>query len=100
MSAKSLEDLLNLNKNGDLGSIVQHAQEMSSLTSALAGAVGPEEGASIAAANVREDGELVVLARSSAWASRLRFSADALLDAARARGYKADRCTVRVARPD
>jgi predicted nucleic acid-binding Zn ribbon protein len=50
------------------------------------------------AANVRDDGELVVLCRSSAWASRLRFAADDLLSAARATGAEVTRCSVRVAR--
>jgi hypothetical protein len=98
MTAKSLDNLLNPSKDGDLASIVRRAQDMGELASALVRALSPEEGASILAANVREDGELVVLCRSSAWASRLRFSADALLEAARARGAAVSRCTVRVAR--
>jgi len=98
MTAKSLDKLLNPSKDGDLASIVRRAQDMGELVSALVHALSPEEGASILAANVREDGELVVLCRSSAWASRLRFSADALLEAARARGASVSRCTVRVAR--
>ena len=100
MAAKSLENLLNPSKDGDLANIVQRARDMGELASALARAVPPDEGASILAANVREDGELVVLCRSSAWASRLRFAADALLEAARAHGAKASRCSVRVARSD
>ena len=100
MTAKSLENLLNPSKNGDLGALVRRAKDMSSLAAALAGAIGPDEGASIAAANVREDGELVVLVRSPAWASRLRYLADTLLATARAQGHSADRCTIRVARPD
>lgn len=100
MTVKRLENLLNSNKDGDLGAIVQHAQEMVALASALARAAGPEDGASIVAANVREDGELVVVVRSPAWASRLRFATDALLDAARAHGAAVEHCTIRVARPD
>lgn len=100
MVAKSLENLLNPSKDGDLASIVRRAQDMSELAGALAAAVSTEEGASILAANVRADGELVVLCRSSAWASRLRFSADALIEAARARGAEVSRCSVRVARAD
>ncbi|NCF25173.1 MAG: DUF721 domain-containing protein [Gammaproteobacteria bacterium] len=73
---------------------------MGELASALARAVPPDEGASILAANVREDGELVVICRSPAWASRLRFTADVLLEAARAQGAEASRCSVRVARSD
>ena len=100
MAAKSLEKLLNPSKDGDLASVVRHARDMGELAGALAAAVSPEEGASILAANVRDDGELVVLCRSSAWASRLRFSADALIAAARTRGAKVSRCSVRVARAD
>jgi hypothetical protein len=100
MAAKSLENLLNPSKDGDLASIVRRAQDMGELASALARALPPEEGAAILAANVREDGELVVLCQSSAWASRLRFCADALLAAARAQGAEASRCSVRVSRSD
>lgn len=100
MAAKSLEKLLNPSKDGDLASIVRRARDMGELAGALAAAVPPEEGASILAANVRDDGELVVLCRSSAWASRLRFSADAMIAAARARGAEVSRCRVRVAHAD
>lgn len=98
MGAKSLENLLNPRKDGDLASLVRRAQDMGELASALARALPPEEGASILAANVRDDGELVVLCRSSAWASRLRFSSDALIDAAKAEGATVSRCSIRVAR--
>ena len=100
MAAKSLENLLNPSDNGDLGYIVRRARDMGALASALARAVAPDEGAAIIAANVRDDGELVVLCQSPAWASRLRFVADALLDAAKAHGRDATRCTVRVVRGD
>ena len=100
MTAKSLEKLLNPSEDGDLASIVRRAQDMGELASARVAAVSPEEGASILTANVRDDGELVVLCRSPAWASRLRFSADALVAAARARGADVSRCSVRVARAD
>ena len=100
MTAKSLGNFLNLNKNGNLESIAQRAREMGNLATALSRAIGPESGASIVAANVRPDGELVVLVRSPAWASRLRFDAETLLETARAEGMTADRCTIRVARPD
>lgn len=100
MPVKSLENLLNPSKDGDLANIVRRAQDMGDLTGALVRALPPEEGASILAANVRDDGELVVMCRSSAWASRLRFSADALLAAARGHGATVSRCSVRVARSD
>jgi hypothetical protein len=48
-------------------------------------------------ANVRENGELVLICSSSAWASRLRFESDALLRAAQESGVAASSCQVRVA---
>ena len=98
MTAKSLDNLLNPSKDGDLASIVRRAQDMGELASALVRVLPADEGAAIIAANVRDDGELVVLCRSPAWASRLRFSADALLEAAKSQGIDATRCSVRVAR--
>ena len=98
MAAKSLENLLNPSKDGDLANIVRRAQDMGRLATALVRALPADEGASILAANVRDDGELVILCRSSAWASRLRFEADALLAAARRHGADVSRCRVRVAR--
>ena len=46
------------------------------------------------------DRELVVICRSSAWASRLRFEEASLIDAARAHGASVDKVSVRVARVD
>ena len=100
MATKSLENLLNPSKDGDLANIVRRARDMGELATALAGAIPPEEGAAIVAANIRDDGELVVLCRSSAWASRLRFTADDLIAAARATGADVTHCKVRVARSD
>jgi hypothetical protein len=50
------------------------------------------------AANVRENGDLVVIAASSAWASRLRYETETLLKAAQTAGIDAATCRVRVSR--
>lgn len=100
MAAKSLENLLNPSKDGDLADIVRRARDMDELAATLARALSPEEGASIIAANVRDDGELVVLCRSPGWASRLRFASDDMLAAARSHGIDVTSCSVRVAHPD
>ena len=47
---------------------------------------------------MRESGELVVIAATSAWASRLRYESDALLEAARSTGVEAHSCRIRVSR--
>jgi hypothetical protein len=74
MASDELKNLLNPNAGGDLGDIV-----------------------AIVAANLRENGDLVVIAISSAWASRLRYETDALLAAARKSGVSAQSCRIRVA---
>ena len=98
MSVKSLENLLNPNDDGGLGDIVRHAREMGELVALLQSSIGADEARSVIAANIRDDGELVVLASSPAWAAKLRFEAEALMTAARQSGAEVTSCTVRVNR--
>ena len=98
MTAKSLENLLNPNNDGGLGKIIRHARDMGELVQMLQMSLSPDQAGSIVAANIRGDGELVVLAASSAWASRLRFETDTLIEAARKTGAKVESCSVRVSR--
>jgi len=98
MPIKRLENLLNINENGDLGDLVRHARNMGALLQVLQEALPDEYAASIAAANIRGDGQLIILAYSSAWASRLRFETDTLIEAARATGADDMSCKVRVIR--
>lgn len=98
MTAKQLKNLLNSFEDGDLRDIVGRARQMSDLARALAAALPADQAAGVVAANVREDGELVVIAASPAWASRLRYEAATLLEAARAAGVEADTCRIRVSR--
>ena len=98
MSIKSLENLLNPNDNGGLGDIVRHAREMGELVGALQRALPEEFAQHVLAANVRDDGELVVLTSSPAWAAKLRFEADALMCAARQSSAPVTACKVRVRR--
>jgi len=96
MATKQLGNLLNPSNDGDLGDIVRRAREMGELTGVLARALPEDQAQGIVAANVRENGELVVIAATSAWASRLRYEADSLLKAAKEAGFKANTCRVRV----
>jgi len=98
MSVKSLENLLNLNENGGLGDIIRHARDMGELVALLQASLAKEEAQSVVAANIRDDGELVVLASSPAWAAKLRFEAESLMIAARQTGAEVTACTVRVNR--
>ena len=96
MSTKQLGNLLNPRNNGDLGDLVRRAREMGELTGVLVRALPDEQAMGVVAANVREDGELVVIAATSAWASRLRYESETLLKAAQSAGIKAHTCRIRV----
>ena len=98
MPTKSLENLLNPNNDGGLGDIVRHARDMGELVQMLQMSLSPDHAVGIVAANIRDDGELVVLAASSAWASRLRFETDTLVEAAKKTGATVTSCSVRVSR--
>jgi hypothetical protein len=100
MSVKSLDNLLNLNNDGGLGELVRHAREMGELVDLLQMSLPADQAGSIVAANIRGDGQLVVLASSSAWASRLRFETEPLMAAARKSGNDVSSCVVRVGRAE
>ncbi len=96
MAKIELKNLLNPSDDGDLGKIVRRAREMGELTHVLSKALPAEYAGAIVAANLREDAALVVIAASSAWASRLRYETDTLLAAARASGLEPASCRIRV----
>lgn len=98
MAEKELRNLLSPCSGGDLGDVVRRAHELGELTGALSRALPEDYSGAIVAANVRENGELVVIAASSAWANRLRYETEALIRAAGAAGFDATACLVRVFR--
>ena len=98
MPIKRLENLLNSNDDGGLGDIIRHAQDMGELVQCLQRQLPEDTAANILAANIRDDGELIVLASSPAWAAKLRFEAAALMAAACQSGAKVSSCRVRVSR--
>ena len=96
MPTKRLDNLLNPSNGGDLGDVIRRAREMGELATALGKSLPAKLSAGIVAANLRENGELVVICASSAWASRLRFEADQIVTAAREAGVEVQSCTIRV----
>lgn len=96
MTITRIDYLLKTGAGDSLTEIVQRAQDMQALTAALRAALAPEAAERLVAANLRDDGELVLVCASSAWASRLRFEAEMLLAAARAAGFTADSLRVTV----
>ena len=96
MPTDELKNLLNSDACGELGDLVRRAREMGELTHIMSKALPDEYAGAIVAANLRDDGDLVVIAASSAWASRLRFETELLLSAARQAGLSPVACRVRV----
>ncbi|HNP63752.1 MAG TPA: DciA family protein [Woeseiaceae bacterium] len=96
MPSEKLTDLLNPCTGGDLAELIGRARQMGALVDILCKSLPESDRAAIVAANVREDGEMIVICASSAWASRLRYENDRLLKAARDAGVKASSCRVRV----
>ncbi len=99
MSIIRLEKLLQTGSGGALEVIVQRAKNMDNLTSAIRTVLPVEAQASLLAANLRENGELVLICSSSTWAARLRFESDQLIEAARIAGADVTRCKVKVSPP-
>ena len=96
MASDDLKNLLNSSAGGELGDIVRRARKMGELTHVLCNGLPDEYAGAIVAANLREDGDLMIIAASSAWASRLRYETDALLAAAREAGLSPSACRIRV----
>ena len=96
MTIIRLENLLKARAGSTLNKIIQRAQNMDELTTALRAELAADAGQNLLAANLREDGELVLVCASSAWASRLRFESDTLMEVARKTGRTVNSCKVTV----
>ena len=98
MTLKSLDKLLNSGGNEPLENLIQHAQKMDGLLATVRQALPEVDPREIVAANRREDADLIVVCRSPAWAARLRFESERILQAARLKGHDVSRCRIRVQR--
>ena len=96
MPSKKLKNLLNPSGNGDLANMVERAQAMGELTQRLQSVLSAELASSLVAANISAEKELIVIARSPAWAARLRFETDKLIAAAQEADSSVSGCSVRV----
>ena len=96
MKEKNLKNLINSKSSSELDKIIQTAADMQLLTTALKEVVTQEISEHLVAANVRDNGELVVICTSAAWASRLRFESKTLISTAQNSGFDASRIRVTV----
>jgi hypothetical protein len=98
MPVKKLDNLLASGTSGSLDKLVETARNMDVLTGAMKASLDADLASSVLAANLRDDGQLVIICASSAWASRLRFETDTLRAAAIKAGFDADSVRVSVSR--
>ena len=94
MTIIRLEYLLKSGAGGTLDKIIQRAQNIDELTTALRAALPEDAAQSLLAANLRENDELVLICATSAWASRLRFESDKLMAVTRETGLTISSCRV------
>ncbi len=96
MSFSRLDNLLQASSGNSLSKIISRAQAMEALTSKLRSKLSPDFAQHLVAANLRPDGELVIICESSTWASRIRYEADTLMTVARTEGRPVLKCTIKV----
>ena len=98
MSIIRLEKLLKSGSGSALEDMVQTAQYMDELTTLLRRELDPDLGDNLLAASLRENGELVLIASTSAWASKLRYEAEIVTEALRRSGTRVESCRVVVSK--
>jgi len=98
MSIISLENLLKSTHDEPLEQLVRRAGAMERLAASLRAGLDAGLAPHLAAANLRADGELVVVAESPGWAARLRFETDRLMEIAAKTGAKVSSCRIVVAK--
>ena len=94
-SPKSLSELI-FQPGTPLNDLARRADAAAELANALRSALAPALAAELRSATLRSDGTLVVTAASSAWAARLRYEGEGLLERCRATHPEAQRLEVRV----
>lgn len=98
MSIIRLEKLLKSGSGSALEDMVQTAQYMDELTTGLRRSLDPDLAENLLAASLRDNGELVLIASTSAWAAKLRFEAENIVESARRSGTNAATCRVVVSK--
>ena len=96
IKAKSLADLIGSADTG-FGQLADAARLRADLSDFLRNSMDPELAGGFVHCNIHDDGSLIVVATSSAWAARLRFSTQQLADLCKERGLEITSVKVRVA---
>jgi hypothetical protein len=96
MPVTRLQKLLQSGPGNSLGEVIARAQHMQKLTVVLQAALARDLADNLLGASLRDDGELVLICSTSAWASRLRFESEHLIAVAKKHGIEAKSCRVAV----
>ncbi len=92
---KSLSELI-FRPGSALNDLARQAEATVDLAAALRASLPPATAAALRSATLRDDGTLIVMVGSSAWAARLRFEGETLLACCRKRHPGVKRVEVRV----
>ena len=92
---KSLSELM-FRSGSAVNDLARRAEASMDLAATLRAGLSPDLADALHGASLHEDGTVVVMAASPAWAARLRFEADTLLARCRERHPRAARLRVRV----
>ena len=95
MSSQTLKHCLELDSN-NLESIIKRAKEMDNLKKMLRNVLDKEAAKHLISANIRRNGELVLLCNSSAWGSKIRFDQEKLLKTAQTKWKFLTSCRVKI----
>lgn len=95
--ARSLFDIIN-KRGSALGELARRAADMDRLGRTVAALLPASAGAHVLSASL-QDGVLVVITDSPAWAARVRFEGSNLLNGVRAAGAEAQKLVVKVRAP-
>jgi hypothetical protein len=82
--------------SNNLESIIQRAKEMDNLKKMLRNVLNKEAAKHLISANIRRNGELVLLCNSSAWGSKIRFDQEKLLKIAQTKWKFLTSCRVKI----
>ena len=92
---KSLSELI-FRPGSNIGDLARRAEATLELAAALRAGLPAEMSAELRSASLHDDGTLVVMAASPAWAARLRFEGETLLARCRELHPRARRIKIRV----
>jgi len=98
MPFNKLKEILNSKAHNNLDKVVQRAKDMEELNLLINNSLNKETTSHIVGCNLYDNGKLVILCDSIAWAAKLRFENDKILTIARKRFPNTANCEIKISR--